>query len=67
MKKSNLKVGDKIIQIENGAGSGRPLMITDIDSEYGIVGMGAYGCSMDGIEKHHKYVRPDGILEDITD
>ena len=40
MKKSDLKVGDKIIQLEYGAGSGRPLTITDIDKENGIIGMG---------------------------
>lgn len=67
MKKSDLKIGDKIIQIKSGAGSGRPLTITDIDTEYGIIGMGVYGCYVDGVEKYHKYVKADGTLEDLTD
>jgi hypothetical protein len=66
MKKSNLKVGDKIVQIVSGAGSGIPLEITDIDRECGIIGMGYYGCSYDGVQVNHKYVRDDGSLEEIT-
>ena len=38
MKKEDLKVGDKIIQIQPGAGSGYPLKITDIKD--GIIGVG---------------------------
>ena len=67
MKKSDLKIGDKIIQIINGAGSGSPLKITDIDKEYGIIEMGWYGCSYDGVHKYHRYVRQDGTLENIID
>lgn len=38
MKSSELKVGDRIIQIKSGAGSGMALKITDIKD--GIIGMG---------------------------
>lgn len=69
MKKSNLKIGDKIIQTVNGAGSNRPLTITDLDrtEEHIIVGMGMYGCCYDGIEKNHMFVKEDGKYEELTD
>ena len=65
MKKSDLKVGDKIIQTIGGAGSNCPLTITDINS--GIIEMGIYGCFLEDVHINHKYVREDGTLEDITD
>ena len=67
MKKSELRVGDRIIQTSPGAGSHIILEITDMDKKLGIVGMGAYACLMDGIEECHKYVNPDGTFEDLTD
>lgn len=67
MKKSELLPGHKIIMLTNGVGSGRPLEITDIDTEYGIIEMGPYGTSLCGVGKFHKFVRDDGTYEDITD
>lgn len=67
MKKSDLKVGDRIIQITPGAGSGVPKTITDIDEEFGIIGMGPYGCALDTVDEDHKFVRPDGTYEDIEE
>lgn len=67
MKKSKLLIGDKIIQISHGAGNGIPLEITDIDHEYGIIGMGMYATSLENVHLCHKYVNNDGTLEDITD
>ena len=69
MKKSELKVGDRIIQESNGAGSGRPLKITDIKTYEGdlkIIGMGLYCCNFDGVEKSHMFVKEDGSFEEIT-
>ena len=63
MKKEDLKVGDKIIQTTNGAGGWLPLTITDIKD--GIIGMGGYGCLIETVGVHHKYIKEDGTLEDI--
>ena len=56
-------MGDKIIQIKAGAGSGYPIKITDIKG--GIIGMGPYGCLLEHVGVHHKYVKEDGTFEDI--
>lgn len=68
MKKSDLKVGDTIIQMTNGAGAHIPLKITDINKEGNpiIVGMGVFGCLYDTIHVHHMFVKEDGTLEEIT-
>lgn len=69
MKRKDLKVGDRIIQIANGAGSGRPLKITDIktyEENFKIIGMGAYGCAYDTVQNCHMFVREDGTFEEIT-
>jgi len=67
IKKSDLKVGDKIILIVNGAGAFAHLEITDINYEHGIIGMGTYACSLKDVHRLHKYVRKDGTLEEIID
>ena len=64
MKSSDLKVGDRIVQIKPGAGSGMFLKITDIKD--GIIGMGGYGCLLSTVHIHHKFVKDDNSLEDIT-
>ena len=69
MKKSDLKVGDKIIQLDNGAGSGRPIKITDIktyEGNFKVIGMGAYCYAYDRVEKSHMFVKEDGTFEEIT-
>lgn len=67
MKKSDLKVGDKLIQSLNGAGCRKALKITDIDTEYRIVGMGCFATSLDKVHINHKLVKEDGTIEEITE
>lgn len=66
MRKSNLKVGDKVTTEIYGAGENEILKITCINREKSIVEMGKYVCNYENIDKRYKYVNKDGTFEDIT-
>jgi hypothetical protein len=65
MKQSNLIIGDKVIQSNNGKIHGSKLTITDINKKDGYIGMGKYAVAYKDFYKNFKYISMDGI-EEIT-
>jgi len=54
MRKSDLKIGDKIITNIYDAGAGETLKITCINRENSVVEMGPYVCNYENIDKRYK-------------
>jgi hypothetical protein len=70
MKKENLKVGDRIVQVnEEGKLIEYPFEITGIEyipeADVKIINMGWLSCSYNNVGKSHKYVNSNNKLEDI--